>query len=50
MAEEQLRNLQEHLSSTTHSYQKKIFDMKKILKSKGVDIGAFWLMTNINRN
>ncbi len=41
MAEEQLRNLNEHLQTTTVSYQKKIFDMKKILKSKGVDVSAF---------
>jgi len=41
MAEEQLKNMQEHLSTSTHSYQKKIFEMKKILKSKGIDVTAF---------
>jgi len=41
MAEEQLKNLQEHLATTAHSYQKKIFDMKKILKSKGVDVSVY---------
>lgn len=41
MAEEQLKNLQEHLGTTTHTYQKKIFEMKKILKAKGVDVSAF---------
>ncbi|TNV72957.1 hypothetical protein FGO68_gene13342 [Halteria grandinella] len=41
MAEEQLKNLQEHLSTNTHSYQKKIYDMKKILKAKGVDVSVF---------
>ena len=29
MAEEQLKNMQEHLGTTTHSYQRKIFEMKK---------------------
>jgi len=41
MAEEQLKNLQEHLGTTTHSYNKKIFEMKKLLKQKGVDISQF---------
>ena len=40
MAEEQLKNLQEHLSTSAHSYQKKIFELKKILKSKGVDVSG----------
>ncbi len=42
MAEEQLKNLQEHLTTNTHSYQKKIYEMKKILRGKGVDVSAFW--------
>lgn len=37
-AETQLEALQEHLSGSAHSYQKKIFELKKILKSKGVDV------------
>lgn len=41
MAEAQLQNLTEHLTANTHSYQKKIFEMKKILKAKGVDVSAF---------
>lgn len=41
MAEEQLKNLQEHLTTNTHSYQKKIYEMKKILRGKGVDVAAF---------
>lgn len=41
MAEEQLKNLQEHLTTNTHSYQKKIYEMKKILRGKGVDVSAF---------
>ena len=40
MAEEQLRILQENLSTMQHEYQKKIFELKKILKSKGVDVGG----------
>jgi len=39
-AETQLQSLQEHLSSSAHSYQKKIFELKKILKSKGVDVSG----------
>lgn len=41
MAEAQLQNLTEHLTTNTHSYQKKIFEMKKILKAKGVDVATF---------
>jgi len=41
MAEEQLKNLQEHLGTSAHSYNKKILDMKKMLKSKGVDISNY---------
>jgi predicted nucleic acid-binding Zn-ribbon protein len=41
MAEEQLRNLQEHLTTNTHGYQKKIYEMKKVLRAKGVDVNAF---------
>ena len=40
MAEEQLRILQENLSTMQHEYQKKIFELKKILKSKGVDVSG----------
>jgi hypothetical protein len=39
-AETQLTALQEHLSTSTHSYQKKIFELKKILKSKGIDVSG----------
>jgi len=39
-AETQLKTLQEHLSTSTHSYQRKIFDLKKILKSKGIDVSG----------
>ena len=39
-AETQLKSLQEHLSTSAHSYQKKIFELKKILKSKGVDVSG----------
>jgi len=41
MAEEQLRNIQEHQTTNTHGYQKKIYEMKKILRTKGVDVTAF---------
>jgi len=40
MSEEQLKNLQEHLQTQSHSYQKKIFEMKKVLQSKGVDVSG----------
>jgi len=40
MSDEQLKNLQEHLSTQSHSYQKKIFEMKKVLQSKGVDVSG----------
>lgn len=41
MAEEQLKNMQEHFATQTHSNQKKVFELKKILKSKGVDVSMF---------
>jgi hypothetical protein len=41
MAEEQLKNLQDHMTTSTHGYQKKIFEMKKTLKMKGVDVSAY---------
>lgn len=41
MAEEQLKNLSEHLTTNTHAYQKKIYEMKKILKAKGVDVAPY---------
>lgn len=39
-AEVQLKELSEHMSSSAHSYQKKIFELKKILKSKGIDVSG----------
>lgn len=33
MAEEQLKNLQEHLNKTTQEYSKKMFDMRNKVKS-----------------
>jgi len=32
MAEEQLKNLQEHLNKTTQDYSKKIYDLKRQMK------------------
>jgi len=41
MAEEQFKNVQEHFSVTTHTNQKKIFELKKVLKSKGMDVSMY---------
>ncbi len=41
MAEEQLKNMQEHFATQSHTNQKKVFELKKILKSKGMDVSMF---------
>ena len=34
MAEEQLKNMQEHLNRSTQEYQRKMIDLKKQVKGK----------------
>ncbi|CDW90229.1 kinesin-like protein [Stylonychia lemnae] len=41
MAEEQVKQMQEYMSQAQQTYKKKEFDMKKMLKSKGVDVSMY---------
>ena len=41
MAEEQLKNMQEHFATQSHTNQKKVFELKKALKAKGVDVSMY---------
>lgn len=41
MAEQQVQSMQEYMTQAQQTYKKKEFDMKKMLKSKGVDVSMY---------